>query len=57
MMHICGHQNVKVLNGDWTKWTAEERPTESGEQKVNPIDSEPGFVLDQDRLISFEAVQ
>ena len=29
-----GHTNVRVLNGGWTKWTAEEREIETGPSRV-----------------------
>jgi thiosulfate/3-mercaptopyruvate sulfurtransferase len=29
LLHYYGHDDVKLLNGGWTKWTLEGRPTEA----------------------------
>lgn len=34
VLSYYGHTNVKVLNGGWKKWAAEDRPTESGDPRV-----------------------
>jgi thiosulfate/3-mercaptopyruvate sulfurtransferase len=31
LLHYYGHDNVKVLDGGWTKWELEERSVEAGE--------------------------
>lgn len=31
MLRACGFDNAAVLNGGWTKWTAENRPVSTGE--------------------------
>ena len=34
VLSYYGHQNVRVLNGGWKKWTLESRPVENGEGRV-----------------------
>ena len=35
VLNYYGHTNVRVLNGGWTKWTAEGRAVESGPSEVS----------------------
>lgn len=37
MLHYLGHQSVKILDGGWPKWTAEQRPYEH-----DPVRPKPG---------------
>ena len=34
-LNYFGHENVKVLNGGWSKWFAEARPSQKGEPDMN----------------------
>ncbi|MGA6826655.1 sulfurtransferase [Nitrospira sp. NS4] len=36
MLEYLGHQNLKVLDGGWVKWTAEKRPFSHGLEKPKP---------------------
>ena len=35
VLNYFGHENVKVLNGGWSKWFAEARPSQKGEPHRN----------------------
>ena len=49
-----GAQNVRLLNGDWQKWQAEEREIVSGENVPVPIENEPGFVRKEGVILEME---
>ena len=36
MLEYLGHQNLKVLDGGWVKWTAEKRPFSHGRETPKP---------------------
>jgi thiosulfate/3-mercaptopyruvate sulfurtransferase len=36
LLRYAGHQGVAVLDGGWTAWTREGRPTRSGEEQRSP---------------------
>ncbi len=36
MLEYLGHQNLKVLDGGWVKWTAEKRPFSHGFERPKP---------------------
>src|SRR6201999_4341793 len=36
LLREFGHDNAAVLDGGWQKWTAENRPTETGHARPRP---------------------
>ena len=53
-LRYYGHNKVKVLNGGFTKWSAEKRPTRSGDESYPPATFtprvQPGLRVDLDRI-------
>lgn len=54
LLKSFGAKNVQLLNGGLKKWTAESRPTESGEQEITALEGEPGFELLPGKIATFE---
>lgn len=46
MLRWLGHDAVAVLDGGFAKWTAEHRPTASGEERVRPREFTPAVRRD-----------
>lgn len=43
LLRVFGHDQVGVLNGGWSRWTREDRPTSSEEPSVPDVTFEPTF--------------
>lgn len=54
MLRYLGHDGAAVLNGGWTAWTAEDRPTRSGTESREPRSFVPrmrqGLAVDTERV-------
>ena len=46
MLRYAGHMNVAVLNGGWTKWLGEQRPTRGGSEGRAPATFTPRWNAD-----------
>ena len=55
MFQVMGHQNVHVLNGGLTKWTAEGRPVAS-DSNLSSFAEDYAFKLDSSKVKSYEQI-
>lgn len=44
VLNAYGHTNVSIVNGGWTKWTAEGRPVSRSAPSVSPVTFTPRLV-------------
>jgi thiosulfate/3-mercaptopyruvate sulfurtransferase len=51
LLRYAGHQGVAVLDGGWTAWTREGRPTRSGEEQRQPTVFTPAARLEHPVLV------
>ena len=55
MFRAMGHPNVKVLDGQFAKWTKEGKPTESDSKPAEEADF--AYTYSGDDVLSFEQIQ
>ncbi|HKE88117.1 MAG TPA: sulfurtransferase [Vicinamibacterales bacterium] len=51
LLRFAGHRAAAVLDGGWTTWTREGRPTHSGQEQRRPVIFTPGTPLEEPVLI------
>ena len=57
MLRAFGHDQVGVLNGGWSRWTSENRPTSSADPSIPDVtftpDFRPDLVVDSEDILSY----
>lgn len=57
MLRVFGHDQVGVLNGGWSRWTDESRPTSSAEPSTPDVtftpDFRPELVADKEDVLAY----